>query len=1442
MECIKENLSHDYNEAIKNYNEGNFVFFFRNIRPVIENFCKFIIYDLMGVKMAEELLVGEKSIKCDFKTGEATFEEGNCRPVESSYLTILAKLVIYYKYGHELIRQERKSSMLKKAIDSDFSRLNSDYGICSEIGGHTGETSLDIKIEAQNLSSFMPKVFSNLRTILSKEAISFLFSLDKPKDHVEIYQNPEAQQIELKNNDLLILDELTNRFEQIAGLNYIAFIPSKIEDNYGHNLTEEQIKDFYRVQWNLVIDMNPKTPDGLFEHAPLEKKSSIRIVTGEINEVIGSNNITNWMFAKGRIDLRVFDEKNVLRNAPGLFNSIFSKIVRTGLTNEYIIFDFCEDYAKKISIKLLDKLENIFDSWDIAASRCKIVSFTTNEDYKRILKEWSNDYGVQCTIIHATFCDFINHLIEVKPIEESGKTKKLLLRGNSLDLTEARERYKAVGIDFFAPLNESIDGEHKWDFYSGAEITWEELDKQYDVLRDIYRNIKQRVTDIIKTTRRVSVYTLRHRPGSGATTLSRRLGYDIKKDDESGTVSCTVISIKNCSNIRLTASYLSNLSESVENTAILAIVESKHVGREKFDNLVKRMADAGKKILFFYVEPFTGNNFGQQGNVAFLASYLNINEQNRFEDKYRQQGLLENLLEKAKRNNTRLEVIDFPLMLKDRETSNNLQTYVNEWMDVLPEKLRKFCAYVAFAFKYSESGVNQVLLKSIWKDESHLTINFYAKEQIKALAKLLIEETSEDGKSLGIWRPRYNRFSDFILSAYKSNWKDSIPRIAKDFISLCKEAGELGSDDKDMLYSIFIIRKTADYRAIEDTKKNLRNKFSLLIKDLNDVERAESLFLSLVDAFPKDAVFRGHYARFLYEKATTMKDINIDDRLFHEAQSQLDFAFLLNPNDADLYHMQGMLLRRRIKTLFKMCQKSSYIENIEDIQDFLIEWTQNSYDAFEKSIQLNPVSPYGYAAESQLFKEAIELGNYLLKTGDYTFCETNHIYADYTEKLGDILDRFEQICYAFKSDGLPQISGSYAIYEEIRAFHQRIVGNNIESIRHYRNMYGRSSGEKKSFYGDLLIKSIVYSKKSSIDTRKAYSNLTRNERKEIEDILEFQKNQGNVKSYETLFLLKLYGHEEYSLDDAIDLLKEWESQYESENLLGLGYLNACFYLGVCYCSKAILGEVLNREISSLAMMYFKKAEDLSKYFDRYAVKPRCYLGERSDIHCIVDKEENAGIYSGVINNIKDSKGFLNMLCGLEVTFRADKKFDIMRDEGKVLNGVIGFSYSGPGLYNYWLDSNRELTDMYITEQKEEDVTYEELSKSYVPVEDLVEDKTDLCDDSDKTMGVIKTPIVNGHIDLSTIKDRTKKRFVSLNLGSIKSQKEEQEYEGVIVMEGRYKKIKCDSFPNYSLPIEGCDQDEFYEDEEVIFVVKSRPQDKNPLKPYYYATNMRLKED
>ena len=149
-----------------------------------------------------------------------------------------------------------------------------------------------------------------------------------------------------------------------------------------------------------------------------------------------------------------------------------------------------------------------------------------------------------------------------------------------------------------------------------------------------------------------------------------------------------------------------------------------------------------------------------------------------------------------------------------------------------------------------------------------------------------------------------------------------------------------------------------------------------------------------------------------------------------------------------------------------------------------------------------------------MFKEAIEFGQKLLQATDYTFCETDYVFSDYTEKLGVVLDMFEQICYAFKNDGLTQILNSYYIYENVRAYHENLVGRSKESIDKYRKMYNNASEEKKLFYGNLLLKSIVYSKTSTKNTRKAYRNLTRQERKEIEGILEFQKNKGDVKSFE----------------------------------------------------------------------------------------------------------------------------------------------------------------------------------------------------------------------------------------------------------------------------------------------------------------------------------------
>ena len=254
------------------------------------------------------------------------------------------------------------------------------------------------------------------------------------------------------------------------------------------------------------------------------------------------------MFGKGRNDLGVYDDKKALRETPKLFSSTFAKLVKTGKTNDYIIIDFCDNFPK-LSQKLFDRLEVIFGSWESVSSRCKIVSFTKDEKYVDNLKTWSEDYGVPVCFVSASFYEFLLHIKELRAGIPTPTNSSLLIHNNTIDLSEARERYKAAGIEFFGPSRNT--GENRlWDFYSGAEITWEELDQQYDVTRDIYRQVKLRVSEIIRTTRRVQIYTLRHRPGSGATTLARRLAFDIRKEEEIGAISCTVIDIKNCSNIR----------------------------------------------------------------------------------------------------------------------------------------------------------------------------------------------------------------------------------------------------------------------------------------------------------------------------------------------------------------------------------------------------------------------------------------------------------------------------------------------------------------------------------------------------------------------------------------------------------------------------------------------------------------------------------------------------------------------------------------------------------------------------------------------------------------------------------------------------------------------------------------------------------------------------
>ncbi len=1403
QELLNE-FQRDYSRAISFYKENDLIHFNRDIRPAIENFCRLLIFDVIGEQGYHDI---ENNVKHIDPSGRLVPQKPGYS-VESSGWIKNAKFALCSLRSYCLLDNQHKN--LRKKIDSGLDQLSAQYSETSETSQHSGsEVNAErLRYQANLCIATFPALFLSLKEYISPDLFSFLSSLPRIPEVAENGVDMSSVILE-KETALSALDDYTQGFKRQGGVRFIAILPENASAVLGKSI----LQVFFKIKWSLVIDFNPDdaSADTLFASAP---STTTHIVTNTIDVTDGAE-LLNWMFARGRQSLSVVSGTQLLRSFPSEFKQVFSQMVKAGSTDDYVIVSFCDSSEATVLTKAFDKLEDVFEGWESVEKRCRIVCLSKNPEFSEKIKTWGEGIDFKPYIVPVDIKDFANHMDwKIAPTNTERADGHQLIRGKSFDVTDDITRYKAAGIEFFGPQMAETTSSSIWDFYSGAEINWQELENNCDANRDLYIKVKSRIIEIIKNNRNnVRVFTLKHRPGSGGSTMARRLAYDIYKEDEADILSCVPIQIKSSKNIKNTSDYLSKLSEDIGNACILAIVESKNVGRSDFDNLVQRLARAKKRGVFFYLEPLSARfSESKLSDVAFLDDVLKGDE-SRFVAKYKSKGLTETAIEDAReeRRNHSLEVIDFPLLLKEDMSSESLSNYVAEWVENLPENIKEFVGYVGFVAHYSQMGLNQNLVRATWYDSSysHYTLKGYDDSVMSAIYKLLIEEYSGD-EPLGIWRPRYNKFAvHLIKAAWGENWRIRLPEISKNFILYCSQSGQLGNDDQDMLHSLFIIRRDVDFRA-EDVGR--KNKFSLLINDLEDPERAASIFKCLVEAYPGDAVFHGHYARFLYEKASSpSNNVLADDKLFLDAQEQLDIAFEISPYDADLCHMQGMLIRRQISALKKEFsgKEDKSIDYIEDTHSAMTDWVKEALEAFDKSIEFDPSSPYGYAASCQLLREAIEFGKILLQKDDFSFCEKEPQYSEYVDELGYRLDQFEQVCYSFKENALAQITPSLKIYNDVRVFHRDLIGCGGGSIIRYRDLYSKATGEMRGIYGDFLVKSILYSKTNTKDYKTAYKYLKDDERKEIEKVLQQKRSEGDLRCYDSLLKLYRYGKKEYPIDSAIDLLRDCESQYQASEQKGWGYLNACYYLAVCYSALAIHGNELSSELVNNARKYFDEATNLAHIFEKSTINSFCYLGDKKDIHCIVDKESEGMLVSGIIMSIDNNKGIMRMKCGLEASFNA-KGMDKFKYQGKPIQGIIGFKYSGLGLYQFG--------DVETEENTEEEIE-EIISNSYVPDftdEESIEEVTAPAPSGLKVLGTIELPETRQRNDNSNT-DRT--------------------YSGVY--DKASDSVRCPE-KRYPLKVRTKKDIDLYDGADVLFEIGTEPQKKDPSKIYNFAINVRIK--
>ena len=226
MEQTKEQLQHDYNLAVKSFNEADYSSFFRNIRPAIEWLSQYLIFDFMDdEEKACDLIEGVTSINKNRKDGSYSYSDRqpNFKPTGRSFPELFPK-VYYYKHKDVITtKTDEQKKRLKRVLDSCSAELCRYYSIASEIGSHAGRTNMNVEIQARGCASFimgfLDYIISN--RVVSSSAIKVLegfddFTFGEVEDTAEYQDQIEKliKESEEKEAALLLAQKMQFEAEQ----------------------------------------------------------------------------------------------------------------------------------------------------------------------------------------------------------------------------------------------------------------------------------------------------------------------------------------------------------------------------------------------------------------------------------------------------------------------------------------------------------------------------------------------------------------------------------------------------------------------------------------------------------------------------------------------------------------------------------------------------------------------------------------------------------------------------------------------------------------------------------------------------------------------------------------------------------------------------------------------------------------------------------------------------------------------------------------------------------------------------------------------------------------------------------------------------------------------------------------------------------------------------
>ena len=559
-------------------------------------------------------------------------------------------------------------------------------------------------------------------------------------------------------------------------------------------------------------------------------------------------------------------------------------------------------------------------------------------------------------------------------------------------------------------------------FLKGSVISWDDLESRTDAERDLTQILQVRVHNELKdrATRRLNLW---HRPGAGATTVARRIAWNLRQEFP------TVIALD--IQPQETAERVQHLF-GITRSPVLIVIDLPQISQEVVDRFYVELSRSHIPAVLFNIQRRFQNRPGT--DALYLDAVLSNLESVRLADILSRRvpavrSRLETLVHDPDRR--KRSPFYFGLTAFGRDFIG-LETFVEARLSIASPEVRKAVVFLAFAYYYGQVPLSLQAFAPLFNiSASRIVIpSRVFPEQVR---ELLVEENQ------GV-RPAHYLIAEEILNqelgkaaGERRNWRVGLADLAIEFIDLLSRLPQRGRGPiNDILRATLIERERN-----ESPAGSWDDDFSRFLNDIPSDEGKQRALEHLTETFPEEPHFWAHLGRF-YSRVT------------HEhgrAHSAHGTAIKLMYEDSRLHHMAGMGWRAELYDLLSSMKDDPSKEE----EAVIFEMVEKASNHFDAARELDKRNDHNYISHVQMLQRVVGAVSvakgYPHDTVSFITSAANGRYREMVDEAENLLSDLQLI----KGNELPS-----QMQVQVAAQVDSLYGNRAQAIEKLTNLLDRS--------------------------------------------------------------------------------------------------------------------------------------------------------------------------------------------------------------------------------------------------------------------------------------------------------------------------------------------------------------------------------------------------